>query len=856
MRDLKHRGRIITASVATVATAGLVLLFGLLGGGLSAASAAVPVVSVESQTVIESDRNQSIRVDISLDTPSTENVRVRYTTVAGTATENEDYTRRTGFITIPRNQTSRTATIVIRGDDDDEPAEQFQIVLSDPTNAELGSNGTITIEDDDEPFVAPTVSAVSQTVTETDRNQVVRVTIELDRPAERTTRVRYTTVEGSATENRDFTRRTALATIGRNRQSVTVPITIRGDLEMEGTEEFQVVLSDPVDATIGSDAVITIEDNDDQPLPVVSVVPLEVTETERNQVARVTITLDKVAQATTRVRYTLVDGTATVNQDYSRRSGTATIARNRSEVTIPVVIRGDDVQEPTETLLVQLSAPTGADLGDDGVVTIVDNDDPPFPWLGWFDVVRRDVPPSEDIHDLDASTITGDQLAAINDALDQHGEVRLLGTFDLDGPLLLESGQILRGGGPDQTTLRFTGVSSGIRADLGAINGPRFGVAAAPVGDKQLVLDSPDTSGAFQVGGLVVLAASDPNADPLTMEVAAIPDPSTLILTGPLPRAVDATEEITALNRDPVVGVGIDGMTLRAVGSVDDLIFFRGVVGGWVNNVVSENPRRAHITVTFSRGCHVSGSFFDNASAHGDGARGYGISLANGTTGCLVEDNELRRLRHALIVNEGAGGNAFVHNHAWEAFHPNFPAGGPPDLLLHGPAYGNLFEGNVVERILIGDRETNGGNVFLRNCLTTSPLGYQHGFGTQVILRNAMYGSDAELLALRMEDRWPDHEPFPDGETTRPFLQPGTTIFDGNGVVRIIPVTGVSPLPDPVVLNNWFDEAPTGPQTTDRLPVTVFTGLQDVLTGPQTSDWTVDCPIDAAAGAGRGQARP
>lgn len=854
----KRRVRIFPGLILASLVLGIPVLAGLVAGTPSSAAASLPVVSAESQTVTETDRNQSIRVVVSLDTPATQNVRVRYTTVAGTATENQDYTRRTGFITIPRNQTSRFATITIRGDDDVEPEEDFSIVLSDPTNAVLGTDATITITNDDVPFVPPTVSAVPQTVTETDRNQVVRVTIELDRPADRTTRVRYTTVGGTATENVDYTRRSALATIGRNRQSVTVPITIRGDILMEGTEEFTVVLSDPVEATLGSNADITIKDDDDQPVPVISVVPFEVTETERTQVARVTIKLDQVARQTTRVRYTTVGGTATVNQDYTRRTGTATIARNRDQVTIPIVVRGDALQEPTETVNIELSGPVGAELGGNGTLTIVDNDDPPYPWLGWFDVRPRYQTPAPDgqIHELMSESIVGDHYTAVNQALDQHGEIRLVGTFDFDRSLNLESGQIIRGAGPDQTTLRFSGISSGIRADLGAIAGPKRAVDAAPAGQNELRLDTPDSEGLFVEGALVTLSVGDQNHPPLTLQILTRPDPSTLVFTAPLPRDIADGEQLTALNRDPVVGVGVDAMTLEAVGPVDELIFFRGVVDGWVNNVHSKNPRRAHVAVGYSLGCHIQSNFFDDASDHGDGGRGYGVSLANGTVGCLVDNNEFRYLRHSIILNGGTGGNAVVFNHSWEAHHPNFPTGGPPDLLLHGPAFGNLFQGNVIERILIGDRETGGGNVFLKNCLTTAPLGYQHGSGTQVIIGNAMYGSDTELMNLRMEDRWPDHEPFPGGAVSLPFLNAGTSIFNGNGVVRITPVTGAHALPDPVELDNWFDGQLNGPQTSDRLPVTVFSDQQPILSGPQAPGWVTDCSIAAVSDPGRGLNRP
>ncbi len=850
-------------TAVAVASLGVLVLLGLAGSPAAAAEpnpvhmvdSSLPVVSAISQVVGETDRNQTVRVAIVLDRPAEQTVRVRYTTVAGSAAEQKDYNRRTGVVTIPRNQTSRSATVIVRGDDDDEPREEFRVVLSSPVNAELGSDATITIEDDDEPFEPPVVSAIATTVLESDRNQIVRVTIALDRPAPRTARVRYTTVSGTATENRDYTRRSGTVVFPRNRQSATVPITIRGDVLPEEVEHFRLVLSDPTDAVLGSNAVISIED-DDEPLPVASVVPLVVEETERTNTVRVTIELDKPAPAPVRVRYTTVQETATQNQDYSRRVGTARFSRNQRTVTVPVAIRGDAVQEPTETLRIELSAPVGLELGDNSTITIVDNDDPPYPWLGWFEVEPRYHPPSPDIHVLDRDSITGDPYGAVRQALDEHGEVRLIGTFEFDRALSLQSGQVLRGAGPDRTTLRFNGQGSGIRADLGGISGVERAVSSAAVGDRALQLGQPDTAGLFRTGQLVVLSTFDQNHPPLTLRIADRPDPSTLLLDGPLPRDVVDGERLMALNREPIVGVGIDAMTIEAVGDVDWLIYFRGVVGGWVNDVHSINPRRAHIAVNFSRGCHVGSSFFDDSSNHGDGGRGYGVSLANGSVGCLVEDNEFRHLRHSMILNEGAGGNAVVFNHSWEAHHPNFPTGGPPDILVHGPAFANLFEGNVVERILIGDRETGAGNVFVRNCLTSAPLGYQHGRGTQVMIGNAMYGSDSTLRTLRMEDRWPDHEPFPGGATTLPFLSPGTSIFDGRGVVRIAAVTGADALPDPVEFDNWFDGRPDGPRSTGRQPLTVFSGRHPILQDPQATDWTVDCGIPAATDPGRGADRP
>lgn len=219
-----------------------------------------PTVSVNPLTVTETDRSQSVKVTFELDGPATGTTRVRYVTADGTALRNKDYNRRAGTITFRAGETSKTTNLVIRGDINSEDTEQFQVILSSPVGLQLGTNGVVTIEDNDEP--GPTVSVVSRSVVETDRGQVIKVTFSLDRAPTSTVRVRYLTDAGTATRNRDYTHRGGTITFRAGETSKTANITIRGDRIVEPTETFSILLSNPIGLQLGANGTISIIDND------------------------------------------------------------------------------------------------------------------------------------------------------------------------------------------------------------------------------------------------------------------------------------------------------------------------------------------------------------------------------------------------------------------------------------------------------------------------------------------------------------------------------------------------------------------------------------------------------------------
>lgn len=155
-----------------------------------------------------------------------------------------------------------------------------------------------------------------------------------------------------------------------------------------------------------------------------------------------------------------------------------------------------------------------------------------------------------------------------------------------------------------------------------------------------------------------------------------------------------------------------------ASGAVYNFLFEQAVYG-FVRGVESHKSVGAHIFISLSTHIQVQGNYIHDAFTYdGSGTRGYGVTLDNHAGSCLIENNIFKKLRHAMMVKHGANGNVLAYNYSRE---PNRSEPIPDysgDISLHGHyAYANLFEGNVVQNIMIDHFWGPSGpdNVFLRN---------------------------------------------------------------------------------------------------------------------------------------------
>ena len=90
---------------------------------------------------------------------------------------------------------------------------------------------------------------------------------------------------------------------------------------------------------------------------------------------RFTVALSKASPDTVTVGYTTADGTATAGTDYTATAGTLTFTPGVTSQQLTVAVTGDTTVEPTETLSVTLTNPTGATLATGTATGTITNDD-------------------------------------------------------------------------------------------------------------------------------------------------------------------------------------------------------------------------------------------------------------------------------------------------------------------------------------------------------------------------------------------------------------------------------------------------------------------------------------------------
>ncbi|HEY4334996.1 MAG TPA: family 16 glycosylhydrolase [Puia sp.] len=114
------------------------------GGGVSAA--VVPAARVGDVTQERANTNSKYRFFVDLNSNPAKDVKIAYSTVAGTALENTDYMPVSGTLTIPAGSTEGYIDVQVTGDSLRQAQQQFFLQLSTPVNCTLGTSkatGTI-----------------------------------------------------------------------------------------------------------------------------------------------------------------------------------------------------------------------------------------------------------------------------------------------------------------------------------------------------------------------------------------------------------------------------------------------------------------------------------------------------------------------------------------------------------------------------------------------------------------------------------------------------------------------------------------------------------------------------------------
>jgi hypothetical protein len=334
-----------------------------------------PVVSLVNTNVGESAGMATVLAI--LDHPYSQRVSVSFTTANGTATSPSDYTTTNGLLTFPSNVTTATISVPILSDSQVELNETVLIVFSNPTNAVVGTPGTITILDDD----PATVAFASTNFNAIEGSGEATITVSLNAASGLPVTVRYAATNGVAIPGVDFFPVEGLLSFapGQTSQTFTVPL-INESLD-ELSETVELKLSNATNAFVGSpsEATLTILD-DDNPVAFFSSSRYLVSET--SSVVRASVRLSKPFFQVVSVDYAVGGGSATPGEDYPNAVSGITLLFQPGQTNkdISVTILNDTQPEYDETIHLTLSDFFNVSPGPviEADIVISDDDGPPL----------------------------------------------------------------------------------------------------------------------------------------------------------------------------------------------------------------------------------------------------------------------------------------------------------------------------------------------------------------------------------------------------------------------------------------------------------------------------------------------
>ncbi|MDM8530892.1 Calx-beta domain-containing protein [Anaerolineales bacterium HSG25] len=364
-----------------------------------------PILSFanEPYSIAEDDTGATLTVTVQLNVTSTSQITVNYTVANGSASLGSDYDNPTGTgtLTFTTGVTEQTFSIPITDDLIYEGNETVNIQLSDATNATIATDPlptTMTIvENESSPIPPipptlqvgvnhpdfPTTGAVAYTVDE--GGGTVMITVTMWGATDQTVEVDYYTIAHSAIEGQDYTVQTGTLTLSAATPEVYFTIPILQDSRLEGPEAFEIELNN-LRLISGDSYVVLVVSDEDAPITIVDddlpTVSLNASQTVSETVNTVmmTATLSITYPVAVTVDYSTITtgSTATAGTDYTTTNGTLTIPAGAISATFSVPIVNDTIQEATETVMVALSNPVYATLGNPSQtsISIVDDDAP------------------------------------------------------------------------------------------------------------------------------------------------------------------------------------------------------------------------------------------------------------------------------------------------------------------------------------------------------------------------------------------------------------------------------------------------------------------------------------------------
>jgi hypothetical protein len=287
-------------------------------------------------------------------------VSVVVTEVPGTATNGTDYTF-AGPITLnfPPFSTSQSFTVPVHYTSDYEGSESVTFALGTPSGATVGPLGSATLViTDAQPVVH--FAAAAYSVPEPSGSTPGKVTITVKRTGNLSvpSSVDFFTTNGSATAGADYFAASGTLSFASGQAAQSFSVDVLPDFDAEGNEDFTVTLANPLQASLGTPAVATVNIGDNDAGGAIEFTSSVFTVTESEGVAFITVKRTGGAAGNVTVKLQASNGTASA-ADYPPFSQTLTLGPNQPGTFAFFTVVRDFTAEPPETVNLTLSNPTG-----------------------------------------------------------------------------------------------------------------------------------------------------------------------------------------------------------------------------------------------------------------------------------------------------------------------------------------------------------------------------------------------------------------------------------------------------------------------------------------------------------------
>ncbi len=200
---------------------------------------------------------------VSLSAASSQTVTVAYSTADGTAKAGSDYTAQTSTLSFAPGETSKTLTVPILGDTVTEADETFTLTLASPQNATLDAASQSTVSIVAMPTLSFGAGGNDVEVVEGDSgSQDAILTATLSSSFNQEVRVDYTTQDGTATANSDYTPISGTLIFAPGETSKTFKLPVMGDTVQEQSETLRLAFSNPQNLNLTGPATVYIANDD------------------------------------------------------------------------------------------------------------------------------------------------------------------------------------------------------------------------------------------------------------------------------------------------------------------------------------------------------------------------------------------------------------------------------------------------------------------------------------------------------------------------------------------------------------------------------------------------------------------